>query len=206
MSPSTPIIRSVRMVVSVILLPLFRAMSRNLIVTLPGVAINFQVPPDLPPLHSEERGLSPWRARKRQGGYRNSTAPTPETGHGDFRQLPKPRRHAGHWRRDAKRMPARENAYRNLVLNQRVEAYSPFVSRSVWAENGGPVVDDFGLTTGAWVPHWCWGVCDRNVEFRPVCFRTMFELEGQRDTSGAGRAIYLRSRVDPAGSEGNSAR
>lgn len=37
---------------------------------------------------------------------------------------------------DAKRMPSREPAYRNLVLNQRVEARSPFVSRTVWEENG----------------------------------------------------------------------
>ena len=38
----------------------------------------------------------------------------------------------------AKRMPAREAAYRNLVLNQRVEARSPFISRSIWTENGAP--------------------------------------------------------------------
>lgn len=38
---------------------------------------------------------------------------------------------------DAKRLPSRESAYRNLILNQRVEAKSPFVTRSVWAENGG---------------------------------------------------------------------
>lgn len=38
---------------------------------------------------------------------------------------------------DAKRLPSREPAYRNLILNQRVEARSPFVSRSVWQENGG---------------------------------------------------------------------
>lgn len=37
---------------------------------------------------------------------------------------------------DAKRLPSRESAYRNLILNQRVEAKSPFVTRSVWAENG----------------------------------------------------------------------
>lgn len=36
---------------------------------------------------------------------------------------------------DAKRLPSREPAYRNLILNQRVEARSPFVSQSVWAEN-----------------------------------------------------------------------
>lgn len=39
---------------------------------------------------------------------------------------------------DAKRMPSREAAYRNLILNQRVEARNPFVTRSVWEENGKP--------------------------------------------------------------------
>lgn len=38
---------------------------------------------------------------------------------------------------DAARMPAREPAFRNLVLNQRVEARSPFISRNVWKANGG---------------------------------------------------------------------
>ena len=37
---------------------------------------------------------------------------------------------------DAKRMPSREAGYRNLILNQRVEASNPFVSRSTWLENG----------------------------------------------------------------------
>ena len=37
---------------------------------------------------------------------------------------------------DARRMPAREAQYRNLVLNQRVEASSPFVSRSLWQSCG----------------------------------------------------------------------
>ena len=34
---------------------------------------------------------------------------------------------------DARRMPSREAEYRNLILNQRVEASTPFVSRSLWA-------------------------------------------------------------------------
>lgn len=38
---------------------------------------------------------------------------------------------------DARRLPSREASYRNLILNQRVEARSPFVSRAVWQENGG---------------------------------------------------------------------
>lgn len=38
----------------------------------------------------------------------------------------------------AKRMPTFENTFRNLVLNQRVSTHSPFVSESVWLENGEP--------------------------------------------------------------------
>lgn len=38
--------------------------------------------------------------------------------------------------RDAKRMPSAEAGYRNLILNQRIEAHNPFVTRSVWASNG----------------------------------------------------------------------
>jgi phage terminase large subunit-like protein len=37
---------------------------------------------------------------------------------------------------DAKRMPSREASYRNLVLNQRVEAKNPFCPRSLWEQNG----------------------------------------------------------------------
>ena len=42
---------------------------------------------------------------------------------------------------DAKRLPSREAAYRNLILNQRVEARNPFVSASVWKENEAPPDD-----------------------------------------------------------------
>lgn len=37
---------------------------------------------------------------------------------------------------DAKRMPSREASYLNLICNRRVEANNPFVTRSVWLENG----------------------------------------------------------------------
>lgn len=40
---------------------------------------------------------------------------------------------------DAQRMPSKESEFRNLILNQRVEATSPFVSRSVWKACGTPV-------------------------------------------------------------------
>ena len=38
--------------------------------------------------------------------------------------------------RDAQRMPSKESGFRNLVGNQRVEASNPFITRSVWMENG----------------------------------------------------------------------
>ena len=47
---------------------------------------------------------------------------------------------------DAKRMPSREAAYRNLILNQRVEARNPFVTRTVWEENGA---QPLGVLRGA---------------------------------------------------------
>ena len=46
--------------------------------------------------------------------------------------------------KSAMEMPANEPAFRNLVLNQRVEMESPFVAGSVWKENGG----DAGLIDG----------------------------------------------------------
>jgi hypothetical protein len=51
---------------------------------------------------------------------------------------------------DARRMPSREAEYRNLVLNQRVEASSPFVSRSLWASCGADVlpIDDVPVYGG----------------------------------------------------------
>ena len=40
---------------------------------------------------------------------------------------------------DARRMPAREAEYRNLVLNQRIETSNPFIAPAVWSACGGPV-------------------------------------------------------------------
>lgn len=45
---------------------------------------------------------------------------------------------------DARRMPSREPEFRNLILNQRVEMNSPFISRSVWQACNGPVSEDWG--------------------------------------------------------------
>lgn len=52
--------------------------------------------------------------------------------YGDFQNAAEVRAMA----EDARRMPSREAEYRNLILNQRVEVSSPFVSRRVWNENG----------------------------------------------------------------------
>lgn len=44
---------------------------------------------------------------------------------------------------DAMRMPSREPEFRNLVLNQRIEIFAPFVSRSVWSSCGDKVAARF---------------------------------------------------------------
>jgi phage terminase large subunit-like protein len=54
--------------------------------------------------------------------------------YGDFLNAKEVRRQAA----DAKRMPAREADYRNLILNQRVAREAPFVSQAVWKSNGLP--------------------------------------------------------------------
>jgi len=46
---------------------------------------------------------------------------------------------------DARRMPAREAEYRNLVLNQRVETNNPFVTETVWKLCGEPPAPLDGL-------------------------------------------------------------
>lgn len=45
---------------------------------------------------------------------------------------------------DARRLKSREASYRNLILNQRVEAVNPFVTRSVWQDNGARPSDEQG--------------------------------------------------------------
>lgn len=59
--------------------------------------------------------------------------------YGDFQNAVETRAMAN----DAKRMPARENEYRNLVLNQRVEAQAPFISRASWEACAAPVRPDW---------------------------------------------------------------
>lgn len=44
---------------------------------------------------------------------------------------------------DARRMPSREPEFRNLILNQRVEMNSPFISKSLWEDGVSELLDDF---------------------------------------------------------------
>ena len=50
---------------------------------------------------------------------------------------------------DAQRMPAREAEYRNLVLNQRIEAVSPFLVVDAWKACGGEPLDLAGKSVFA---------------------------------------------------------
>ncbi len=46
---------------------------------------------------------------------------------------------------DAKRLPSMEAGYRNLILNQRVEAKTPFITRAIWLENGEEPASERGM-------------------------------------------------------------
>ena len=46
---------------------------------------------------------------------------------------------------DAKRLPSMEAGFRNLILNQRVEAKTPFITRAVWLENGAEPENERGM-------------------------------------------------------------
>ena len=48
---------------------------------------------------------------------------------------------------DARRIPSRESEFRNLILNQRVEASNPFVTPSIWKACGENAVQPLGNMT-----------------------------------------------------------
>ena len=50
----------------------------------------------------------------------------------------------------ARRMPAAEAAYRNLVLNQRVNASNPFISRTSWEACGGDPLPEVFESCSVW--------------------------------------------------------
>lgn len=53
---------------------------------------------------------------------------------GKFRSIEDVRFQAG----EAKRMPTQEASFRNLILNQRIDAETPFIARAIWLENSAP--------------------------------------------------------------------
>ena len=69
---------------------------------------------------------------------------------------------------DARRMPAREAEFRNLVLNQRVEAYNPFVGKQVWIQSA-----DHGTFTGP-----AYGGLDLSETNDPTCLELVFPRNG----------------------------
>ncbi|MFP3326009.1 terminase TerL endonuclease subunit, partial [Planococcus sp. SIMBA_160] len=69
---------------------------------------------------------------------------------GDFRSLEDVRRQAG----QAQRMPSKEQAFRNLILNQRVDAHVRFLAKAEWDANAGEV--EFKALEG----RQCWGGLD----------------------------------------------
>ena len=72
---------------------------------------------------------------------------------------------------DARRLPAREAEFRNLILNQRVEAANPFVTPSVWKACGAPVLP-FASTTPLY----------GGLDLSSVADLTALVLIGQPDT------------------------
>jgi phage terminase large subunit-like protein len=54
---------------------------------------------------------------------------------GDFRSIDDVRRQAA----QAERLPSREQSFRNLILNQRVDAHVRFIARREWENNGAEV-------------------------------------------------------------------
>jgi phage terminase large subunit-like protein len=52
---------------------------------------------------------------------------------------------------EARRMPARESSFRNLVLNQRVSQHSPFIPRAVWEACSGEPDDMAFFDSPVWI-------------------------------------------------------
>lgn len=90
--------------------------------------------------HDPRVTISLYAAPKNAPPFTVATLKLANPAYGDFLNAEEVKKSA----QDAKRMPSREPAYRNLILNQRVEAKSVFISQTVWEENGGPPAEDFG--------------------------------------------------------------
>jgi len=85
--------------------------------------------------------LSLYTAPKEDDPFEPNTIRKANPAYGDFLNAQEVNAMA----QDAKRMPARESEFRNLVLNQRVDASKSFVSHSAWKACGAPVADLHGV-------------------------------------------------------------
>jgi len=91
---------------------------------------------------------------------------------------------------DARRMPAQESLYRNYTLNQRVEAYNPFVSKQIWIQSG-----EVGSFRGP-----CYGGLDLSETNDLTSFELVFPDGGTYDVKShfwlPGNGLADRSRQD----------
>jgi phage terminase large subunit-like protein len=63
--------------------------------------------------------------------------------YGDFLNAKEVRKQAN----NAKALPSQENLFRNYTLNQRVDRNSPFISKTIWLENGEEPAEDWGTAS-----------------------------------------------------------
>jgi len=89
--------------------------------------------------HDPRVVISLYTAPKDDDPFLVSTIKKANPAYGDFLNAQEVKKQA----KDANRMPSKEPTYRNLILNQRVEANNPFVSTTVWKNNGLPPRDSF---------------------------------------------------------------
>jgi phage terminase large subunit-like protein len=116
---------------------------------------------------------------------------------------------------DAKVMPARESEFRNLVLNQRVDANAPFVSKIVWNKCATPLksIDDvpqyagldlsatsdltafcrIGKVDGIWQMHGTYWLPSQGLREKSRTDRVPYDVwakEGHLQTSPGGQVAY----------------
>ena len=112
---------------------------------------------------------------------------------GDFRSLPDVERQAA----QAERVPSKENSFRNLILNMRVDAHTRFIGKREWDDCAG-VVDDmtgrkcFGgldLSGGRDLTALVWAFPD-DVGGFDVVSRFFLPADGIKDKAEADRVPY----------------
>jgi phage terminase large subunit-like protein len=77
--------------------------------------------------------LSMYTADEKMDPFSDEALKAANPAAGDFLNMEELRKQA----KNAKAIPSQETLYRNYTLNQRVDRNTPFISRSLWKENGG---------------------------------------------------------------------